>query len=144
MLLNRWSPLGTPRTFELFDRMMNELLTNGNGETGSLWIPSVDVKETEKDLTFIAELPGMEEKDVQVELSGDSLTIRGERAFDKEEKKEDYLRIERSYGSFQRTFPINAPVKEEQIAARFKDGILTVTVPKAEGTAKKRIPVLKS
>lgn len=144
MLLNRWSPMGTTRTIELFDRMMNELLSNGNGEGGGVWLPSVDVKETDKDLTFIAELPGMEEKDVQVELSGDLLTIRGERAFNKEEKKEDYLRIERSYGSFQRTFPINAPVKSDQIAAHFKDGILTVKVPKAEGTAKQRIPVVKS
>ncbi|MGV3618510.1 MAG: Hsp20/alpha crystallin family protein [Fimbriimonas sp.] len=123
--------------------MMNEMFANGN-ENGSLWIPSVDVKENDKELTFIAELPGMEEKDVQVELSGDLLTLRGERSFDKEEREENYLRIERSYGSFQRVFPINTPVKPDQIAARFKDGILTITVPKAEGVAKQRIPVLKS
>jgi HSP20 family protein len=123
---------------------MEDILAEGDGELRTAWLPSVDVKETDGELTFVVELPGVEEKNIQVELAGDLLTIRGEREFSKEERKEDYLRIERRYGSFQRTFPIEASTHPEEIKATFKDGLLTVVVPKKENVARQRIPVQKT
>jgi HSP20 family protein len=101
--------------------------------------PSVDVKEDEKNVEVIAELPGMEEKDVEVTLTDGALTIKGEKKHEAEEKKENYHRVERSYGSFQRVIPL-PEVENENVQASFKNGVLTVTLPKSkvlESKAKK-------
>lgn len=141
MLLNRWSPTTPSRTFERFNKMMEEFFADGETEFRTAWLPTVDVKETDKELTFLAELPGLQEKDIQVELVGDTLTIRGERNLSSEEKKDDYVRVERSYGAFQRSFSIDVPVRADEIKAEYKNGLLTVCVPKAENVTPKRIPV---
>jgi HSP20 family protein len=105
--------------------------------------PEIDVKETEKELKVSAELPGLEEKDVEVLLDADSLTIRGEKRHEEEEKGESYYRSERRYGSFSRVIPLTAEVESDKVEARFKNGVLTVTIPKTEKARAdlKKIPI---
>jgi HSP20 family protein len=96
--------------------------------------PRVDVSESEKEIRVTAELPGIDQKDVEVTLSGDQLLIKGEKKSEAEEKKEEkgrtFHRVERSYGSFQRSMRIPYEVDPEKVQATFKDGVLTLTLPK--------------
>ena len=92
--------------------------------------PNVDVKESDKELRVSAELPGMEEKDIEVSLNRDSLTIKGEKKEEKEDTGKDYYRMERAYGSFSRTIPLPTEVDQDKVKAEFKKGVLTVTIPK--------------
>jgi len=92
--------------------------------------PSVDVFENDKEIKITAELPGMDDKDIDVSLNKDSLTIKGEKKEEKEEKKKDYYHMERSYGSFSRTIPLPAEVDTDKVKAEFKKGVLMVTMPK--------------
>lgn len=97
-----------------------------------VWAPDVDIKETETDITVKADLPGLKKEDIEVSVDNDMLVIKGERKFEKEEKDKNYVRVERSYGSFYRSFTIGVPVKEDEIKASYKNGVLEVLVPKAE------------
>jgi HSP20 family protein len=92
--------------------------------------PRVDVTETDKEIKVAAELPGLDEKDIEVLLSGNLLTISGEKKAEQEEKRENYYRMERSYGSFQRSVQLPAEVDEDKIEATFKKGVLTISLPK--------------
>lgn len=119
------------RVFDDFSRSFD--LAPFGGETGGgTFYPSIDVKEGEKEITVKAELPGMEEKDIEVSFVGNSLTIRGEKREDKEDKGKDYWHRETSYGSFSRTIPVPEGIDTEKVDARFKNGILTVSLPKLE------------
>jgi HSP20 family protein len=109
----------------------------GNGE----WIPAFDVSETDKEIIVKAEVPGMNVKDIDITLTDALLTIKGERKLEKEDKGESYHRVERQYGSFSRSFNLGAEVKADAIDANYKDGILTLTLPKAEESKPKRIEV---
>lgn len=98
------------------------------------WLkPSVDIAETDKEYTISAELPGVDEKDIDVELSGDSLLIRGKKEHEKEENKNDYHCVERSYGAFQRQLSLPEDADADNIKADFKKGVLTLTVPRKPG-----------
>ena len=99
--------------------------------------PTIDVKEDEKEIKVQAELPGMDEQDIDIALNRDSLTIKGEKKEETEEKEKDYYRMERSYGSFTRTIPLPEEIDTDKAEARFKKGVLTVTLPKTEETRKK-------
>jgi HSP20 family protein len=114
----------------LFDNFFSGLDTEPLTARFGSFTPTVDVKESEKDFTVAAELPGMDDKDIEVSLGRDSLTIRGEKKEEKEDKGKNYYRIERSYGSFSRTIPLPAEVDVEKVKAEFKKGVLTVTAPK--------------
>lgn len=103
--------------------------------------PAVDVSEDGKEVTVKAELPGLEAKDVELTLESGVLTIRGEKKFEGEEKKENYHRIERSYGSFVRAVPLPREVKSDKVKARFDRGVLTVTMPKAEKAETRNITI---
>jgi HSP20 family protein len=94
--------------------------------------PSIDVKESDTDISVTAELPGMNDKDIDVSLTRDSLTIKGEKKEEKEEKGKDYYRMERSFGSFSRTIPLPSEIATDKVKAEFKKGLLTVTLPKTE------------
>lgn len=109
-------------------------LTTGS-EMG--WMPRLDVTETEKNVEVKAELPGLERKDIDITLDRDLLVIKGEKKEEKEEKDRYYHRVERSYGTFCRSVRLPASVKDEKINATFKDGILTITLPKVETEVKK-------
>jgi len=103
----------------------------------SEFTPRIDVAETDTELKVTAELPGMDEKDIQINLEQDALLISGEKKADVEEKSKNFHRIERSYGSFQRVIPLATEVVEEKIEAVFKNGVLTVTLPKTPANIKK-------
>lgn len=105
--------------------------------------PDVDIKESEKEIKVAAELPGMDDKDIDISLTRDSLTIKGEKKEEKEDKGKDYYRMERSYGSFSRTIPLPVEVDVDKVKAEFKKGVLTVTLPKTPKAIKetKKIPV---
>ena len=133
------APIDKLGRFDRFNKMMEDMFQGWS----KVWSPVVDIKETDKDLTFVCELPGLNEKDVEVEVRENMLTISGKREFHEKETKEDYIRIERSYGAFQRTFSLEAPVKPDMVEAKFKDGLLTVVVPKVELPQPKKIPVLR-
>jgi len=92
--------------------------------------PKVDVTENEKEIKISAELPGMDEKDIDVSLQNDMLTIKGEKKEEKEDKGKDYYRMERSYGSFSRTIPLPVEVETDKVEAKFKKGVLGITLPK--------------
>lgn len=140
-----------PRTADpihLFQKEMNRLFQDffevapfGSGASGTF--PEIDVKETEKDINVTAELPGLEEKDVEVLLTADSLTIKGEKKQEKEEKGESYYRSERRYGSFSRVIPLASDIEVDKAEARFKKGVLHITIPKTEkaGEDVKKIPI---
>lgn len=105
--------------------------------------PRIDVSETDTELTVTAELPGMEEKDVEVSLVNNSLTIRGEKKIDREEKKENFHLVERASGSFARSFQIPFEVEAKKVDATFENGLLTITIPKPKGESQKaqKVPI---
>jgi len=98
--------------------------------------PDIDISETDDEITVSADLPGLDEKDLQVTLDNGILTIRGEKEREKEEKKRDYHLIERSYGEFQRSIPLPSEIDPDKIHARFKKGVLRVSIPKKAETRK--------
>jgi HSP20 family protein len=104
-------------------------------------LPAVDVTEDDAGYTITAELPGLEEKDVEVTLADDVLTIKGEKSAESEKKEKNYYLAERGYGSFQRSFALPEDVDREKVAARVAKGVLTVTVPKVAPAQKKTIEV---
>jgi len=108
--------------------------------TGS-WSPAVDIYESDNAIILTAELPGMTEKDVDLTVDRNLLTIKGERAFENEVKKENYHRVERSYGSFIRSFQLPATVDSTKVQAEQKNGILTITLPKKEEEKPKKISI---
>jgi len=105
------------------------------------WNPAVDIYDTENSIVINAELPGIEKKDLTVDVNGRILTLKGERSVDNEVKEEKYYRRERAYGKFERSFTLPADTDPEKIKADFKDGILKVEVPKPEKAAPRKIPV---
>jgi len=102
------------------------------------FFPSVDVKETEKELVVKAELPGIEEKDIEVFVTDDVLTIKGEKKQEKEEKEKGYYHVERTYGTFHRQIPLPSGVDTGDVHAGFKNGVLTVKIRKTETAKEKR------
>jgi HSP20 family protein len=100
------------------------------------FMPRVDVSETDNAMHVTAELPGMEEKDIQISLEDETLVISGEKKNDLEEKGKNYHRVERTYGSFQRMISLVSEVQADQVEAVFKNGVLTVTLPKTPAAAK--------
>ena len=103
--------------------------------------PPLDVSETEENVLVKVEVPGIEPKDIDISISGDTLTIKGEKKSEKEEKGKNYHFIERGYGSFSRSVGLPASVKFEQVKAEYKKGILEITLPKSEKSKIKKIPV---
>ena len=110
-------------------------------DTPSRIVPSMDLAETENELIVKAELPGLTEKEVDVVLEDDVLTIKGEKKQEKEEKGKHFHRVERSYGAFQRAFRLTSPVKSEEVSAKFENGVLEITLPKAEEARPKKIEI---
>jgi HSP20 family protein len=110
---------------------MPQLLTEG-----SRWLkPNLDILASDKEYTLQVELPGVSDKDVRIEVSGDSLRIWGEKKQEKEDKGRDYYAVERSYGSFQRVLAFPQDAKVDGIDAKFKDGVLTITIPRDESAS---------
>ncbi|MEJ2068311.1 MAG: Hsp20/alpha crystallin family protein, partial [Deltaproteobacteria bacterium] len=105
------------------------------------WSPVVDIYETDESVILKAELPGMTKEDISIEINENNLVLKGERCFQKDIKEENYHRIERSYGTFSRSFTLPDTVDRDNVTANFKDGILEITIPKIEGAKPKQIEI---
>ncbi len=105
------------------------------------WAPAVDIYETENELVVKADLPEVNEKDIDVRVENNTLTVRGERKFEEKTEKDNYLRVERTYGSFSRSFSLPNTVNNEAIKADYKNGVLTVTLPKRAESKPKQVKV---
>lgn len=110
----------------LFDDFMDRGLRRGGA-----FIPSVDVSDRDKEILVTAELPGLDEKDIDVTVDDNALTIRGEKKEENREERDNYYHVERSYGSFHRTIPLPATVDRDKVKASFKKGVLKITLPKS-------------
>jgi HSP20 family protein len=142
MPIVRWDPFSDMIQFrDEVGRWFDALEKRSEGKRTTVWAPDVDIKETDKDIQLRADLPGMKKEDIDISVDEDQLVIKGERKFEKEEKDKDFVRVERSYGSFYRSFNIGVPVKSDQIKASYKDGVLEVVLPKTEAKKPKKIEV---
>ena len=142
----RWDPFGEfPTLQERMNRLFEDLMpTSRMGEeehTTGTFYPAVDIYEGENEITLKAELPGIDKKDVHVDINVGVITLRGERKIEKENKKENYHRVERSYGIFNRSFTLPTTVDPGKVKANYKDGVLSVTLPRKEEAKPKSIPV---
>lgn len=145
MAIVRWEPFGDLLTTQdRFTRLFNDTFARafGNEEMASrAWAPLVDIFETDNNIVLKAELPGMDPKDVEVRVEDNTLFLKGERQFEKEVKQENYHRVERSYGSFARSFALPGSIDTNKVEATFKDGVLTLTIPKREEAKPKTIKI---
>ena len=128
------------RLFDDFTRGFPSLPSWGNGGAAAM-LPTMDVAETDKDIEITAELPGLEEKDVQINVSDNVLTIRGEKKAEKEQKEKNYRMVERSYGAFERSLELPEGVNADSIKATIDKGVLKVVVPKPAPAQVKKIEV---
>jgi HSP20 family protein len=113
---------------------------SGHAELAT-WAPLVDIYETENELVVKADLPDLQDKDIDVRITNNTLTIRGERKFEKDVKEENYLRIERAYGSFMRSFSLPNTISSESIRADYRNGVLTLHMAKREESKPKQIKI---
>jgi HSP20 family protein len=145
-VITRWDPV---REFSTLQGRMNHLLRNqfaqhdGSDEalTSTSFAPAVDVYEDEHQVSLKLEVPGIDEKDIDVRIENNTLTVHGERKFEKEEKEENFRRIERQYGSFTRSFTLPNTVNTEQVNATYDKGILKITLPKKQEAKPKQIKI---
>jgi HSP20 family protein len=144
-VLARWDPY---REFSTLQDRMNRLFNasfNSEGRDESLttssFAPAVDVYEDEHDITLKIEVPGIDEKDIDVRIENNTLTVHGERKIEKEEKEENYRRIERQYGSFTRTFTLPNTVDSDSVSATYEKGVLKVKLAKKAEAKPKQIKV---
>lgn len=124
---------------KLWDRFLGDTPL-GRGR-GTAWLPQVDVSESGNMIELAAELPGLEPGDVSVSISGDMLTIKGEKKREREEKDEKQHFVERYFGSFERSFRLPAEVQADKVEARFKNGVLKVSLPKSEEAKTKEVKI---
>jgi len=139
----RWDPFAEMQS--LFGPLMPRSLglmsrVSGDGDTLE-WSPSADISETDREYLIRAELPGVKKEDVKVNLADGMITIEGERKQEKDEKTEKFHRIERLYGSFSRRFSLPEHIKADAVRSEYKDGVLSVHIPKTEKEKPKQIPV---
>ena len=144
MTLIRWSARPfVPTVQDEVNRLFDEVLSPRarRGDLNGVFTPSVDIEETAEEFIFKADLPGVAQKDVKVTLMGDTLTIRGERKQEKVTNGGSQHRIERIHGTFERSFTLGSPVRNDQVKAQVRDGVLEVRVPKAEEARVREIEV---
>ncbi len=147
MTLIRWNPNASPRELATMRDEMDRMLESFVGRSflrpweGAALVPPVDVIETPEGFVFKVDLPGVDPKAVKVSLHGDTLTLRGERKRESEQREGALHRTERLYGAFERSFTLSAPVKGDQVKANYKDGVLEISVPKAEEARTREIEV---
>jgi HSP20 family protein len=141
--LNRWEPFrGAATLQEQVNRLFGNALDRSSEESNlTTWAPAVDIYETEHELVVKADLPEVDPKDLDIRVENNILTIRGDRKFEKKVNEDNYLRVERAFGSFSRSFSLANTVNAEAIKADYQNGVLTLTVPKREEAKPKQIKV---
>jgi HSP20 family protein len=148
MAIIRWDPARDMITLrEKMNRLFEDAFT-GRGDDkeipASSWAPSVDIYETENELVLTAEVPGIDEKDVEIKIEDNTLTLKGERKFEKETKEENFHRIERSYGSFYRAFTLPNSIDADKIQAEHENGVLKISMPKRQELKPRTIKIVKT
>ncbi len=145
MRLKVWEPHRRFRPFyNNIDRFVNEFgwgLQPAEGLDDATWTPKVDIYETDSSYVLNAELPGLTKEDISIDINDSTLTLKGERKFEEKVEKDNYVRVERSYGSFSRSFVLSDDVAPDGITANYKEGVLEVTLPKKEEAKPKDIKV---
>jgi HSP20 family protein len=154
MAILRWRPIGQSverwdpfREVGDFQSELNRVFDGFFGRTGTMpggdrvWAPAVDMYETKDDLVVTAELPGVNEKEVQLSITGDVLSLRGERTLNQDTSQENFHRGERWYGRFERHLSLPISVQADKVKATYRDGVLTITLPKAEEIKPKSIKI---
>ncbi|HKW35810.1 MAG TPA: Hsp20/alpha crystallin family protein [Candidatus Acidoferrum sp.] len=139
----RFEPFrGVTTLQDQINRLFNDTFERtGEQSNLSAWAPAVDIYETEHELVVKADLPDVDSKDLDIRVENNLLTIRGERKFEKKVDEENYLRVERSFGSFARSFTLANTVNPDAIKAEYQNGVLTLTIPKREEAKPKQIKV---
>jgi len=145
MAVVKWDPFRDllsiqDRMNKLFEQSLSRSRTE-EGIAASTWTPAVDIYETPETVVMKAELPGLSRDDIEIQIRDNTLTLKGERRFAKDVQQENYLRIERAYGAFQRSFTMPATIQRDNIRAVFLDGVLELTLPKAEEAKPKKIAI---
>ncbi|MBI4413446.1 MAG: Hsp20/alpha crystallin family protein [candidate division NC10 bacterium] len=145
MAIVRWDPFRDLISIQdRMNRLFEQTLARTREEEGiaaSTWMPAVDIYETPDQVVMKAELPGLTREDIEINVRDNTLSLRGQRKFEKDVKEENYLRIERAYGSFQRSFTLPVTIQQDKIKAVFRDGVLELTLPKAEEARPKQIKI---
>ena len=141
--MNRWEPSrGATTLQEQLNRVFGDMLERAGNESNlTPWAPAVDIFETEHELVVKADLPDVNPQDLDIGVENNILTIRGERKFENKVNEENYLRVERAYGSFSRSFSLANSVKSDAIKADYQNGVLTLSIPKREEAKPKQIKV---
>jgi len=140
MSLSQYDPLSNfPATFRTFEDAVARMLNEPRGARP--WSPSVDIFETENELILKADLPDVKLEDIEVRVENQTLTLKGERKFEKDESNRGFHRIERQYGTFVRSFTVPASVDAERVAAEYKNGVLTVRLPKKEAAKPRQVKI---
>ncbi len=141
-LLSRFEPFRETQRESQLSRLFNDFFERSSQESSlTPWAPAVDIYEDEHQLVVKADLPDVKPEDLDIRVENNILTIRGERKFEKKVNEKNYLRVERAYGTFSRSFSLSNTVKSDAIQADYRDGVLTVTVPKREEAKPKQIKV---
>jgi HSP20 family protein len=142
-ILTRWEPSrGVTTLQDQVNRLFNQAFAKSDEEASlTAWAPAVDIYETENELVVKADLPDVNPQDLDIRVEGNILTIRGERKFENKVNEENYLRVERAYGSFSRSFSLANSVKSDAIKANYQNGVLTLSIPKREEAKPKQIKV---
>lgn len=146
MAIVRWDPFQDLISLqERMNRLFDQTVARPRGEHEGLnagsWSPPVDIYETAESIVLKAELPGLSKDDVDIQVRDNALILKGERTMKKEVREENYLRVERAYGSFQRAFTLPTAIQADKIRAVFKEGVLEVIIPKAEEAKPKQIKI---
>ncbi len=141
--LTRFEPFrGASTLQDQINRLFGDVLERSADESNlTAWAPAVDIFETEHELVVKADLPDVDPKDLDIRVENNILTIRGERKFEKKVNEDQYLRVERAYGAFSRSFWLANTVNSEAIKADYQNGVLTLTIPKREEAKPKQIKV---
>ena len=140
--ISRFEPFRTHSLQEQIGRLFNETFERSSDESSiTTWAPTVDIYETEHELVVKADLPDIKPEELDIRVENNILTLRGERKFEKNVNESNYLRVERSYGSFSRSFSLANTVNSEAIKAEYKNGVLALTIPKREEAKPKQIKV---
>jgi HSP20 family protein len=142
MALVRWEPLREINTIQgEVNRLFNTFFDTPVSASERRWLPAMDLVETEDHFLLRADLPGLSEEDVQIELEDNVLTVSGERKSEHEERKEGYHRVERAYGRFTRSLTLPEGVDAEAVEARFDRGVLEISIPKPEERKPRRVAI---
>jgi HSP20 family protein len=149
MAIIRWDPFRDlvtlrDRMNRLFEDAVSTARTEEKDMISSSWAPAVDIYEDEKQLVLTAELPGINEKDVDIKIEDNTLSIHGERKLEKETREENYHRIERAYGSFYRSFTLPNHIDQDKIQAEHENGVLKIIMPKKPELQPRKLKILKT